>query len=237
MKKLIFILIILALPLLSAVSDEDVEYTFTNGAAVNLARPCWYNGSYCSTSAICNLTVYYPNNSIFIDNAKMQNNYSYHNYTFTTYTDGVYFTSMTCNDGGNSGSDTFFFRINSIGIEPSEEISQAVNRGIYFLFGLSALFFIGFLVMNKFIFKWTFFLFSLLFIVITVNLISISIHNEIGHTNIGVVFDKIAASSYYFYWFIGGLLLIMWVFTTLASLADRRRMKQAEAVGSPLDLE
>ena len=47
---------------------------------VDLKVPCFNNGTYCSGSATCNVTILYPNSSVLVDNQLMTNGGSYHNY-------------------------------------------------------------------------------------------------------------------------------------------------------------
>lgn len=214
--------------------DAEVESlgTFKVGTNVNIIQTC-------SNCSFVNLTkVQYPNSTIEIIGISMTKKGTDYNYTFSKTSEiGTYIVS-TCGDVDTELTCiSYDFEINAIGFKSTDSRSDAANRGVYFLFRLAALLFMGFLFVQKPIFKWTFFLFSILFLVMGINIISITIYNDIGNTQIGAVFDQIGAASYIIYWLVFGLLFFMWILGTIASIADKKRMRQAEQVGSTsLDL-
>lgn len=209
-------------------------FTFKQSEQFDLKIPCIINEAPCGkTSAICNITIVYPNGTFLLSDKKMTGqNGGIFNYSFNSSVIGEHPTTIFCTEKGLNGTSTFDININSLGLESTDSRKDAANRGVYFLFGIGALFFVGFLFTEKWIFKWTFFCFALLFVLFGINVLSLTIYNDIGKTNIGAIFDQLAAASFMLVWFVLGIMLFMWVLATVASVADRTRMKQAEAVGS-----
>jgi hypothetical protein len=133
MNKLIFVIIFILclIPLgiapLNIGSADDLIYE--KNTTIDLKVPCFNNNTFCSPSAICNITIIYPNASVLINNQLMTNGGAFHNYTLTsTNTIGEYQSYMVCNDGGELGYSTFTFMITPNG--------QGYNIGTMMLFGL-----------------------------------------------------------------------------------------------------
>jgi len=215
----------------------NAELVFPQNKSLDLNIPCSIDGAKCSPAATCNMNMKYSNGTYLKNYTLMDNqNNGEFNITFTAdevTTNGNYVGSMYCVDGNYNGTAPIKFEINPTGVEATAEKSDAVNRGIYVLFGIAALLFFGFLFApkEKFSFRWSFFLLSILFIVIGINIVSISIHSEAVSSNIQNIFDQIGAACYIMYWFIGGLMLMMWVLTMIASLASKKNMRDAEMIG------
>lgn len=97
--SLVFIFILI----LSAMNVNAV--TFKQGEKADITVQCIFNGTICSTNSTCNLTINYPNNSIYISNQLMNRNNSYFNYTLSSSnTVGDYPCSSTCCDNGFCGT-------------------------------------------------------------------------------------------------------------------------------------
>lgn len=209
-------------------SVSGVEFTFQKGQNVSLIQIA--NATQCNITSI----IYSPNSTTLLSDLVMTKRGVEFNYTFLqNYTQSVgrYIVSGEC----DHIVWAYDFDINIDGVYSTQEKTDTTNTGVYFLFGIGALLFIGFLFIEKPIFKWSFFLVSILFIVIGINVVAISIYNDLGDTPMGNIFDQIGAGCYYMYYLIGGLFLFIWVLTTIASIADRKRMKQAEDAGLPVD--
>ena len=117
MKKEHLFLFTFAIVLLcNSVYALEPEYIFKAGEIINFKNPCINNGSFCSSSAVCNLTVLYPDGSIFIDSVVMDNNGSFHSYTFpVTWTSGFYSYTQACNDNGQKGLENNYLQITPTG--------------------------------------------------------------------------------------------------------------------------
>lgn len=114
MKKLILILFILGM--IGLVIAQD--FTYKAGDTIDIKRNCFNNGTYCSASAVCNLTIIRPDTSVLLNNQPMTNQFSFYNYTLQssdTWTSGFYQSTMVCNDGGLKGKDEFTLQITPSG--------------------------------------------------------------------------------------------------------------------------
>jgi len=236
MKKLLILLACMIF-LVSFVSAEGEELAFEPNETMNLKFYC-FNASkaLCDSGTICQITIYYPNMTVFIDNQSASNSGSYWNYSATeTNTLGVYSAMVDCQSGGlGYGYQGFKFYVG----RPSTLVQgQAISRSLYIFFGIAILMFIGFLAMPKPLFRWTFFLFFLLFLVAGINMISISLYNEAGSEQMISIFDTIGAGSYILYWFFGGLIAFLWIFSIFNTLSSRKTMRQAAAVGQSMEME
>ncbi len=141
MKPLIFLfLILLVLPLVSA----QTELTFSFNDEVDLKRPCFNNGTFCSSSALCNITVIYPDGNLLLDNEPMTNQVSYFNKTIAQggiNQLGFYPSIMSCCDLGNCGADTFDIEVTGDGL-PNQvfPIQFVIIILSFFLIGLGYFF-------------------------------------------------------------------------------------------------
>ncbi|MCK9370006.1 hypothetical protein M0R04_08895 [Candidatus Dojkabacteria bacterium] len=111
---LFFVFVIMFVtPLISALDSPQI---FKQYEPANLTVQCIINGSYCSTSATCNVTVLYPNGGILINNKRMTNQHSYHNYSLPdTAVIGDYKCTAICCDIGYCGDNDCDFKITSTG--------------------------------------------------------------------------------------------------------------------------
>ena len=117
MKKLILFTII-GIFLISLTS----ALTFQRETDVNLYLTCISNDSYCSGSAICNISITNPSMILLIDNVAMTNNGCYHNISLNathTANNGEYAWTMYCNDSGTTGVESGTFMITPNGTIPT----------------------------------------------------------------------------------------------------------------------
>lgn len=110
---LIFSILFLILPLVSAATVDNSDYTFAQGERFDLKRTCILNGTYCSLSATCNVTIQAPNGQNVFNNSAMTVNSGWANITFPLLPKnsryfGFYLNTMTCTDGGTSGAESWF---------------------------------------------------------------------------------------------------------------------------------
>ena len=119
----LLIVILIVLPLISA------QLTFKKSTEINLRVPCSFNGTFCSESAECNVTIIYPNNTIMINNLGMTNEANgMPNYTLPDSSImGEYEVHATCLQDGISGSNSFAFFITGSG----EQVTTA--QGIIYM--------------------------------------------------------------------------------------------------------
>lgn len=117
-KYLIWILILI--PIVSA------GMIFKINDFAEVTTPCINNGSICSTSALCNITITYPNGTALVEMAEMSNQGSLHNYTYNASMLGTYRSTVVCLDNGITGYDTFEFKITGNGKEEASGIVTAL---------------------------------------------------------------------------------------------------------------
>lgn len=227
------IMILFNLTFISAVGEEVF---FEPNTTMDLKVYCFDTSSaLCDAGVSCYLNTFYPNMTPFKTGLYMSFNSSsnYFNYTINgTTIVGAYKAITSCNDSTNSGYSSFDFYVG----RPSTDVQvKMIITAIVGLLIIASLLFVGFLKIESFPFKWTMFMFSFLFFLMTVNIISISLRNEAGNENIINIFDTLTAGCYYLYWFTGGLLLIIWTLTFIAQLADKKHMRMAEQVGANMN--
>ena len=222
----LFFMLILILP--SCSSAEQIS--FEPNTSMELKLFCFDTDTdLCGSGISCEVTVFYPNSTTYIDNQSMSQTGSYWNYTANaSSTLGIYKAVANCHDATTSGYSSWDFYIG----RPSTEVQEATTtRSIYILLGIAVLCFTAFLFISHPPIKWSFFLLAILFISITVNVASISLYNEAGNENIRNIFDKLGAMTYYMYYFVAGLIAFIWIFSIFNTLASKKTMKQAANVG------
>jgi len=91
------VFLILVLPLISA---EGEEIYFEPNINAEIVTKCFdINSGLCSSSTKCEIDVFYPNNTLYIDNRSMNNSGTYFNYTISNVSVlGVYEASVNCHD-------------------------------------------------------------------------------------------------------------------------------------------
>jgi len=174
MKEIIFLLIIV-LTLFPLISGQEV---FKQNEVAEIKVPCFNNGTLCSTSATCNITVIYPNGTSVVDNQEMtlSDTYSYYNYTLNenqTVKTGEYDLIVWCQDGVYSGFSTFPITINPTGEELTDTLGFTT---IGIIFSIIAIAFMFLLLANKFADSDKLFPIALFFFLVTFILIIYSIH-------------------------------------------------------------
>jgi len=79
--------------------------------------------------------------------------------------------------------------------------------------------------------KWTYFAVSILFFLISINLIFVSLQDETINPKLETFFDAFTAISWYFYWFIAFLLILMWGFTFMQTWIMNKNLANAKKYG------
>lgn len=202
----------------------------------NLQISCENNGNFCTASATCNLTINYANSSTLINNQLMSNmNNGYFNYSLNenqTSVKGEYSARVTCIDGTLNDTSTFIYEVNPEGIRPSDQKTEAVSRAVWFLVIFGALLFIAFLFTNQSPpVKWTFFIMSIFFFLMTLNIIFIGIQDDISNPRLESLFDSFTAIAFIMYWFMAGLLIIMWIFTFFNTWILNKNLRNMQKYG------
>ncbi len=142
MKKIILLIaLIMMLPMISAVETLTYEVD-TN---ISIKETCHNNGSLCSSSAQCNISIINPKGINLVDNLAMTQDSSLAFFNFTinstkTDTIGFYRYDIVCSDGGLTNFGTFNFQVTGGGVDPS--LPQVFTNGlllfiIVFTFGFN----------------------------------------------------------------------------------------------------
>jgi hypothetical protein len=164
----------------------------------------------------------------------MTYNDNYYNYTLLpnqTTQEGEHFVIITC-QGDTDGFSTFTYEINPTGIRPTEQRTETITRTIYFIFGIAIIFFLGYIfIAEKTTVKYTFFLLSFIFFLIAMNIVFVSMQDEVVNPRLENLFSFLVAASFYMYWFIGGLIFIMWFLAFFNSILMKRGTNIAKRMG------
>lgn len=194
--------------------------------------PIYQTCSNCSYNNITSIVL--PNKSVDLLEVSMTKQGTYYNYTYcSANTSGEYFVNGRGDLNGVIGVWDYNFYINPQGIIATEERTQSTTRAIYFLFGIGLLLFVGFLfVKESKPIKWTFFICAVIFLVAALNIISITLTDEVVNPNLESFFDSFTAIAFIFYWFAFGLLILMWIFTFFNTYFYKKNMRNAQRYGS-----
>ena len=231
-RWLFFFIVLLVLPIISGSSfyiPKDTNYS--------IKFNCEIDGAVCEPTATCNVSIDNPNTSILVDNqaASFISNGRY-NYSLNSSQNAIlgedYKMDIVCYDALVNGSQTVYYGINPSGIRPSEQRTDTITRSIYFVFVLGIILFIAFLFVNTSPpVKWTFFIFSIIFFLVGLNIIFISLQEEIVNPKLITFFSAFTAISWYFYWFAGGILALMWILSFMNTMIYKNNLKNAQRYG------
>jgi hypothetical protein len=201
--------------------------TFKQGEIINLKQIC-------DTCSYVNISgVKYPNSTIENINLEMTKNGIDYNYTFSNTTQsGCYTYSVYGDKDGSIKAEVIDFEINPTGISSSESRTTAVSRSIYFTFGIAIILLIAFIFINsKPSIKWTFFLISMMFFLVSLNILFVGLKDEVVNPQIEGFFDIFTASFYYLFWGIFGILMVLWILTTFQTLLLKNKTTKMEKYG------
>ena len=118
-KRAIITLMVLVLAIGISLLVSTEAKIYKQHSIINLKIPCSYNGTFCSSSALCNITVEYPNSSAMLDEAGMTSSGNgMPNYTLSdsTITGTYQFTTLCC-QAGYCDDYSSTFEINKLGEE------------------------------------------------------------------------------------------------------------------------
>jgi len=135
----VFLIPLVLLPFCSA------QLTFQPEEDAELKLACFdIDDNLCSSTVSCNITVFYPNMSVLVDNKRMTNQLTFHNYTIPSIqTRGEYNAVVSCEKGGSTyGYSSFNFIVTGMPMTNQGTVAASILLsliGLAFLFG-----FIGF---------------------------------------------------------------------------------------------
>lgn len=222
-QVIIFLLLLLLAPSVYAVA-------YPQGSDIDIKHPVRVDG-YLGTGVLCNISVMYPNGTLLVDFKPMTDNGDYFNYTLNsskTTIKGDYTYCITCQASsiGSNQTSCFNFLINLGGVDPSQQRTDTTSLSIYFMFGLGILLFIGFIFSSKPPVRYTFFLGALLFFLIAINMIFISLQDEVINSKVEGFFSFFTSISFIFYWFIGSLIFLIWIITFIVNIMKTMEVKK-----------
>lgn len=145
--RYIFLLVIFifAINFSSAITAEPNIQIFRTNTPIDLKIQCLNNFTYCSVVAQCNITATDTFNNPIINNALMQNQISFHNYTITnlnTSLVGSYTANVICVDNGVWLPDIPF---NFLVTPNGDELS--ISNAIIYIFSLLLAFLLFFILL------------------------------------------------------------------------------------------
>lgn len=214
----ILVLVLLVTPTLAQIYEQDKP--------LDIKIPCMNNGTYCSASATCNVTILYPNSTTLINNEVMTNNLAFHNYSLVqeqTNTLGEYEVTIMCQDGTIYGYSTFDYKITPTGEEPS------TSEGILYIgiFAVLLIFFIlcmyGIISIDKLFIRFALFQISYLLIVAITFISSNIANNFITNAPFLVSFSEILFKVFmigYFPFLVGSICYLFYMVITIKEIKD-----------------
>ena len=206
MKKLLILMF--AVLLIGNVMALDSLGTFKQNQAVRITQVC-SDATYINISSIS-----YPNSTVAVSGIEMTSAGSgEYYYDFTNANASGRYDVRGISDGCEKTFATYF-EVNPQGIEASNQRTQTITRSIYFILSIAILLFIAFLFTQSSIpMKWTFFGISIIFFLIGINIVFVSLQDEVVNPKLETFFSSFTAVSWYIYWFVGGILILMWFFS------------------------
>lgn len=229
---LLFLLVLIVIPVITAAPAFYVPQS----SNYSISFGCEIDGNICSDNAECNISISHLNSTAILRNnvasnigeGEFQKNLS----KIQTSKAGEYKMKMTCYDVNVNGSSTIFYEINPSGIRSSQDRTDTITRSVYFMLIIAVLLFISFLfVKSKPPVKWTYFFLSVLFFLISLNLIFTSLQDETLNPKLETFFSSFTAISWYFYWFIGFLLILIWTFAFFNTWMYKKNLDNARRYG------
>jgi len=207
--------------------------TYQQSTDIDIKHPVRIDGAI-PTNTVCNITIYYPNNTLMVDFQPMTNNGSFYNYTIDstfTGTKGIYNYDILCSNGELNSTQSYDFLINLGGVEPSTSRTDTTTRNIIIFFGLAIFCFIGFIFTKKFPVKASLFLIMIWFILMGLSISFISLQDEVVNPTIESFFSSFLAISFIANWFIFSFIMIIWTITFFVSIFDFNKQKKREKYG------
>ena len=108
---------------------------YAQNVTADIRVPCINNETYCSPSAVCNISIFYPNNTLLVDNVGMTNNGNFFNYSLTdTQTLGLYRQQVVGSDNGQNGYSLSDFRVTKDGLDNEQNGLNVIGMIVSVIF-------------------------------------------------------------------------------------------------------
>lgn len=224
----IFQTLMFCLLLVFLISIVGAVQTYEQGSVIDIKKSVRVDGGI-PNSAVCNISIFYPNSTTLIDYQEMQDQTNFFNYTLSssqTNIKGEYNYDITCFQGGLNETASDGFLINLGGIEPNQQRTDAVSRTIYIFFGLAVMCLIGVVFVNKLPFRVTLGVVMVWFLLIGINTSYLAIQDEIVNSKIESFFSFFLTASFIINWGLFYALAIFWVVIFFVNLFNFRRLKK-----------
>lgn len=221
----IVFLMLLFFPLVSSI---EPEFTFPKNSNVTLPITCFdsISGQICDNAYVCSVTVSYPNGTTFLNNASALRTTNIYEINLTQNSlSGFYPYTPHCSNGTSGGvSETqLYYLVTPSGIEFSDTKTTALSRSIYIIFAIALILLIsGFLFKGPLPIKYTLLIIGGIFILVTINLVFVTLQDAVVNPAIEGFFDFFVAASWYMYWFAGGLIILLWFVTVLNTFMRKK---------------
>lgn len=209
--------VLILLPLVSSLTiQQNTNYTLTFYPRVDGGI----------TDTICNTTILYPNSSIMVDFEALNDlsdKFTYNLSDSQTSLKGEYTGSVTCISGSENETISFSYLVNLGGVEPSQQRTDTMTRTLYLVFIMGILFFGAIIFVEKLPIKATLALLGLLFFLIGINIIFITLQDEVVNSSLENFFSFFTSISFIIYWGIGVVIGVIWLLTFFVTLFEGMR--------------
>ena len=196
---------------------------FPQNSYADINHPVRVNGGIPTGTINCNISVYFPNNTILINYREMTNQGNFFNYTLNpnqTSQKGDYKYCISCSSEGLNQSSCYDYTINLGGINPSQIRTDSSSRTIYIFFGLAFFCLVGFFIIKKLPVKISLFLIMFWFILMGINSAYILMQDEVLNSNVESFFSFFLTISIYINYFIFTSIIIVWMVTFFVTIKD-----------------
>ena len=127
---------------LASATDTDQMQEVPAGPGGKVFAICNNNGLSCSPSVTANITIFYPNGTMYVDNDLMTLNNQLLYYSVSSFVLGIYHVRVTIQDGTLEKTATFDYKVTPLGRENSS--SQAILYVIVIIFFMCLFFVSGY---------------------------------------------------------------------------------------------
>ncbi len=213
-------------------AQEDNIGIFKQNECIRLPQTC-------ADCTYNNITTIISSNSTVLLSGQipMTKSGTEYNHTFCNTTQSGKYTVNGIGDiGGTKTIWAYDFSVNPTGIEPSDQRTNALTRGIYFFFVLGIVCFILAVVLAiPLPYRLSIFTVGAMLVLICVNIIFVSLKNEVVDPKLANLFSFITVISFYIFWFLLALLLIIWIITFFITFLDKKKLKREQSFEGIID--